>query len=587
MFRTPYIVSFFTSALMALPSVAQVFDLGPSDPNLFDTVINLPADQPSIDGSIGNSDGSSTPTTQLNVAVGGTVGESFAAQSGSEVNINGGSVDRSFLALEGSEVNISDGTVGDRFIADFGSVVNISGGSVGAEFNVHSTSEVTIRGGTVGRRFQYFGPWGNPFLGFIGKVELVGGEFMLNGMPYTDSTITLPRRPFSRFTGTLADGSSFIFISVVDTLNGVTLTPAPLPPVDTTPQTVNSDITAASPSGLRAGQTMTLLDGGVLGENFTTVDATLNIEGGDVGNGLEIAGGVVNISGGGMGELFAYTGSEVNISGGSVARFSAGGSDVTISGGTVGNNSGAGGGSIVITGGDVGMSFQVNSVVDISGGSVGDRMVALPGSVVSISDGTVGDFFEAQSGSVVNISGGSVGEWFRNRSVVNISGGDFGNMFDAFDGSVVRISGGNVSDGFNAHSGSVVSIRGGSLGDDFDALPGSVINISGGSVGDDFAAFNSSEVHLLGTEFFIDGTLLDTLVPDEPFIITNRGGQTLSGTLADGSAFRFVLDESRLGAEDFFSADMLLTVTLVPEPASATLVLLTGAGLLAGRRSHC
>ncbi len=550
-------------------STAQVFDAGPSDSSLFTTVINLPPDPNIGDGEgIGDS-------TQLNIAAGGVVGDDFTVNSGGEVNIRGGLVGQSFETLSGSEVNISGGTVDDRFIAGDGSVVDISGGTVGAEFEVERTSEVTIRGGTVGRGFRYFSPIGN-----LGKVELIGGEFMLNGMPYTDSTITLARRPPGIFTGTLADGSSFIFTSVVDALNEVTLTPAPLPPLDITPQVVNSDITAASPAGLRAGQTMTARSGGVLGDNFAVVDAMLNIEGGDVGDGLEIAGGTVNIRSGDVGEFFAYTGSEVNISGGNVAKFGADGSDVIISGGTVGDHSAVGGGSVVITGGNVGMFFRASSVVDISGGSVGDRMEAPSGSVVNISDGSVGEFFEAQSGSVVNISGGSVGESFRAHSVVNISGGELGNRFDAFTGSVVNVSGGNVSDGFNANDGSVVNLRGGSVGNDFDALPGSVIKISGGSVGEGFSAFHSSEVHLFGTEFFLDGTLLDTLVQDEPFIITNRGGQILSGTLANGSAFRFVLDETRLG-EHYFSIDTLLTVTLVPEPSSAVLLLLAGGGLLA------
>jgi len=65
-------------------AVAQVFDPGPSDPTLFDTVINLPADQSDISGSIG---GVAGQTTQLNVVDGGSVGGDFRANSGSEVNI--------------------------------------------------------------------------------------------------------------------------------------------------------------------------------------------------------------------------------------------------------------------------------------------------------------------------------------------------------------------------------------------------------------------------------------------------------------------------------------------------------------------
>ena len=57
--------------LFASPVAAQVFDSGPSDPALFDTVINVPTD-PNIgaDESIGG-DGL---TTQLNLSDGGDVG---------------------------------------------------------------------------------------------------------------------------------------------------------------------------------------------------------------------------------------------------------------------------------------------------------------------------------------------------------------------------------------------------------------------------------------------------------------------------------------------------------------------------------
>ena len=74
---------------LAWLAAGEVFTSGPDDPALFDTVINLPADQPSIAGSIGNAGGEATPTTQLNVADGGSVGERFQALSGSEVNLVG------------------------------------------------------------------------------------------------------------------------------------------------------------------------------------------------------------------------------------------------------------------------------------------------------------------------------------------------------------------------------------------------------------------------------------------------------------------------------------------------------------------
>ena len=83
-------VTFALLVALAVPKAiqAQVFGSGPSDPALFDTVINLP---PAPD--IGNFE-SIDSGTQLNVAAGGTVGRNFDAHSGSEVNISGGTVDR-------------------------------------------------------------------------------------------------------------------------------------------------------------------------------------------------------------------------------------------------------------------------------------------------------------------------------------------------------------------------------------------------------------------------------------------------------------------------------------------------------------
>ena len=107
---------FVTFVVSPETAQSQVFDPGPSDPALFTTVINLPPDP---DPDIGGSE-SISGSTQLNVSDGGSVGSSFNANSGSEVNISGGSVGTSFNANSGSEVNISGGTLGFFFDANSG-----------------------------------------------------------------------------------------------------------------------------------------------------------------------------------------------------------------------------------------------------------------------------------------------------------------------------------------------------------------------------------------------------------------------------------------------------------------------------------
>lgn len=237
---------------------------------------------------------------------GGAVGDSFFAE-GSEVNLSGGTIGAAFTAA-GAQVTITGGSVGAAFDAYSGSVVNLFDGAVGKDFIAHAGSEVSLRGGTVANNF-------NAFPG--SKVELVGGNFHLNGVEYAEPEITLV--PGDLFTGVLADGSVFAFNVDTefssDSLSGVTLTSVPVPARDTTPRVVSTSITN-EPSGLVAGQTLTLQAGGELGENFAVVDAVLNLEGGVLGAGAEIVSSELNIRGGTVGNsLRAISGSEVNLFG--------------------------------------------------------------------------------------------------------------------------------------------------------------------------------------------------------------------------------------------------------------------------------
>ena len=296
------------SVLLTSLALAQVNGPGPSPANLFDTVLNLPGDE-AVVGSTGGSIGGVTgQTTQLNVSDGGEVGPFFTAEDGSEMNISGGSVDNLLTADDGSEVNISGGTVGFSFTADEGSVVNISGGIVGNSFRVLFGSDVKISGGTLGTDFT---------ARFASDVELIGGEFRLNGADFSGSTISI-RDDNEVFTGTFADGSSFIFSPAgSDRLTSVNLTTIALPEADLSPILINAPVGISS--GLRAGQTLTLQTNGSLGPNFAVVDATLNVEGGILGDGAEASNSEVNISGGIIdGRFHSYDGSVINLSGGEV-----------------------------------------------------------------------------------------------------------------------------------------------------------------------------------------------------------------------------------------------------------------------------
>lgn len=199
---------FLVLTVFASPVSAQVFDSGPSDSAMFDTVINVPP-APDIVG-LGEVIGGDGLTTQLNVSDGGSVDSLFRANSGAEVNLSsGGSIGSFFDANSGSEVNISGGSVGTGFDAASDSEVNISGGLIG-NFFAGSGSEVNIRGGSFGTGFL------DHFLAASGSaVNLVGTAFVLDGVVLSDSlpveeAFTIVDRDVT-LAGRLADGTAFSF----------------------------------------------------------------------------------------------------------------------------------------------------------------------------------------------------------------------------------------------------------------------------------------------------------------------------------------------------------------------------------------
>ena len=238
---------------------SQVFDLGPSEPDGFTTVLNLPTDTLEVPASgavkIGGVEGE---TMQVNVLVGGSIAPSppLNVEEGGELNISGGAVDENTIVRDGGELNISSGTLG-RFtlvanesfaeisggtvgpgLLTQGGTINVSGGTIdegfvigrtpvtdGGEANISGgtmsdltvrSSDVTISGGTLNgflaiEAVAGGGPLGTPP---GSNVNLLGSDFALNGtpidglvvgeaFPITDRDVTL--------SGLLADGSPFSF----------------------------------------------------------------------------------------------------------------------------------------------------------------------------------------------------------------------------------------------------------------------------------------------------------------------------------------------------------------------------------------
>ena len=535
-------------SLFARPVAAQVFDSGPSESTLFDTVINLPP-APDIVGP-NQSIGDDGFNTQLNIFDGGSVDFGFSANSGSEVNINGGEVDDVFSAVAGSEVNVSGGEVGRVFRASSDSEVNISGGRFGWEFGAFSGSVVNISGGTFGRRFA-----ARP----DSNLTLIGGEFQLNGEAFSEDTISTSSGDV--FSGTLADGSSFIFLDLgasflpSDSLSGVQLTSATLPTLDLSPIVVSTS-NPNLPSGLRPGQTLNLQDGGELGELFEMAGATLNMEGGNLGSFATATNSEINISGGSVDRLFrVLSGSVLNLSGGFIAiRFDAfDGSTVNVSGGSI----------------ESGFNAYDGSEINITGGSIEPGFTAVAGSVVNISGGTIGYGFEALLGSNVDFVGGefqlngepfsgatistNLGDTFTGtfadgstfvfsddefsadslsdvqltsailpaldlapiivstpnpnlpsglrtgQTLILQDGGELGINFEAIN-ATLNVEGGDLGR-FAGALNSEVNISGGSVGRSFKVMAGSEVNIRGGSIGSFFQAQPGSVINISGGVF--------------------------------------------------------------------------------------
>ena len=241
--------------------------------------------------------------------------------------------------------------------------------------------------------------------------------------------------------GTLADGTPFVFSSSAgDRLETVTLEQVSLPDASTTPIIVDES-TVNIPLGLRPGQTLTVEDGGQLGDDFTALDTTFNVRGGQVSQTTEIYRSTVNVSGGQFGAITSFIDSL---------------SEVPI-------------------------LVRDNSTLNVLAGEVG--------------------VVEIDSGSIANVTGGSTGR-------------------------------------FVIGSGGEVNIEGGRTGT-IQLFDDTVLNIFGGSFGQLFlSSADDSSVNFTGTEFFLDGDLIDDLEVGETRLLdASLTLFTLSGVLSDGSEF--------------------------------------------------
>lgn len=329
------------------------------------------------------------------LTVNGGVVEQFSESfAGSVVEVNAGIVANAFKVFNGSTFNLNNGRVNSIFV-EAGGQMNMTGGVVKNQFAIEDGGTATISAGTLGYSF-------NAKAG--SQTEIIGGEFLLNGVNVGNSTVTLSGSDV--LSGTLTDGSGFIISPLAnDVAQSVQFTIAPLPIADLNLIVINGSSPPA-PQGLRPGQSLRLEEGGTLPAHFAVANATLDIMGGVVEENLEISNSHVRISGGNITGVFGsqmdvYDGSTVDIEGGIVRGaidiFT--GAEMNISGGQVGRFDDGTAGALRI---------YDNGVVNITGGAVGDRLTILDGGQVNISGGMISDrFFKADENGEVHFFGES------------------------------------------------------------------------------------------------------------------------------------------------------------------------------------
>jgi hypothetical protein len=236
------------------------------------------------------------------------------------------------------------------------------------------------------------------------------------------------------------------------------------------------------------------------------------------------------------------------------------------SGGVLPRNFQAGHGSklIVETGGLVRENLKaVGAEIEVREGTVvgiGARrkFYAFEGTSILVESGSLG-LTSLYAGSSLHVTGGTVGPIEMDQpGAINISGGHV--VSAGLDSGTFFMSGGSIDSlyvGIGANG------------------PEPVVEISGGNLLGSTNWFDGGQINLVGRSFALGGIPLE-LEHGVPFTIDDRD-IPLTGILKDGSPIAWSLTTDVLDMDYFmhFSPDAQITVTLVPEPATALSVILS------------
>ena len=336
----------------------------------------------------------------LVVGEGAAIGKDFHAGAESIVRVQGGHIGEDFEAA-GGVVEISSGSIGNGFNIFAGTEVRVLGGSIGSGTWVNPGARVEVVGGVVGSLYMtgsHIDIRGGSILSLSARrpgvhVVIHGEDFALNGVPLTELENIDDKLSSegSLLSGTLSNGTPFVFPGRSFAEETLTLVHEPAPPVEQTDYDVPTD---RAPPGVRHSQKIDVHAGGTLDVGFNAGRGSeLNLVGGNIGDYLTALGATVNIQSGVIGLGFdAFTGTTVRLNGGQIgAWFYAGPqTHVEIAGGAIGKAFRADEASVVVSGGKLaGLHAGAGTNVIVRGGEIGIPDGGPSGMLYADADSTV------------------------------------------------------------------------------------------------------------------------------------------------------------------------------------------------------
>ncbi len=230
--------------------------------------------------------------------------------------------------------------------------------------------------------------------------------------------------------------------------------------------------------------------------------------------------------------------------------------------------------------GNANLNVGAGSAVNIQGGTITSEVDSF--GEVNLYSGAINSILISRPGSTLNVHGGALGAGSINSSATwNLFGGQIFTPISVQGASVININGAEIGGGISMYGGTI-NLSKGSLGAGIGPVVDTQFNMTGGTL-DHFQFGNGSVwdlsggltpghyevsvLHIRAASAFISGVPISAPLGQE-MTITQRN-VTLSGVLQDGSPNSLDLTSAFGGIRDFVPVEATVTVTLVPEPATA------------------